>query len=363
MPRTTPARTWACHPAGRRHEGGCPPHEFVPYRPVVVPLSSRHSIGLLIALLVVEIGAVAALRSVGWVATGSGVRWFACLLAATLPLAIAAVLLVGSRFRFSLRTLLVITALVAVFLVVTGIPLGNAIDARRVTRRLNDSGAELWVQPPHGGFLEQIGHPVRANFESKHRAADLAPWLRPLAGDLLNVSANDEVREIVFDSDEQIAEFVADHAGFGNLDGLWVFGNVTPKGLRQLAEALPELPPISQASVSQISAPPEYLAALVDAHFLMLESPFPFPRPTSAQRSGSYRRLLGPKHFAAVAALPKLKVLFILGHDIADADVGLLANSESLEYIVLRRTTASEAAAERLREQLPDCRILLQGDE
>jgi hypothetical protein len=328
-----------------------------------VALSPRYRAGLLVALLVIEIGAVASLRSVGWVATGSGLLWFVSLLAATLPLVVAAALLFGSRFRFTLRALLVITALLAVFLVITGIPLRDAIDARRVTRRLVDAGAEISVEAPQQSAFAKLGYPVRPNVESQHRAADLAPWLRPIASEILAYPAHDEVRHIGFSSDGQIAEFAGDHEGFSNMDGLGLLGNITREGQQQLAQTLPELPPITRASSFSTPVTAEFLTALVDAQYLFLQSPYPPPRPTPAQRSGSYRRLLGPEHFAAIAALPNLKVLIIIGHDIADADVALLANSDSLEHIILRGTTASEAAVERLREQLPDCQILLQEDK
>ncbi len=327
----------------------------------VVQLSSRLRIALLVALLLVEIAAVAALRSAGWVATGSGILWLACLLAATLPLVIAAALLFGRKFRFSLRALLVIMALVAVFLVVTGIPLRDAIDARRITLKLVAGKADLRTEPPSESFLEGLGYSVLDRVYSTHRAADLAPWLRPLAGDVLKFPAHDEVRSISFNTDQQIADFASDPAGFTNVESIGVYGNVTPLGLRKLLESLPQLPAITQLAISGITVPPEFLSAFADAEYLMLEAPWPYPRPTPAQRRGSYRRLLGPEHFAAVAALPHLRVLCIQGHDVADADVALLANSKSLEHIIFNRTTVSEAAAKQLRQQLPDCQIHWHG--
>jgi hypothetical protein len=55
--------------------------------------------------------------------------------------------------------------------------------------------------------------------------------------------------------------------------------------------------------------------------------------------------------------LPKLKVLWIGGHDIADADLAELGASRSLEHIVLFHTTATSPAIEQLRRQLPNCDI------
>jgi hypothetical protein len=316
----------------------------------------------LFGLLLTEIGAVAALRYAGWLATGSGIRWLACLVAATLPLVIAAALLFGRKFRFSLRALLVIMALVAVFLVVTGIPLRDAIEVRRVTRRLVEAGADVNVDPPNRDFLERQGYSVRASVESKHRAAELAPWLRPLAGDALKFPAHDEVRSLGLNSDSQIDDFASDPATFVNLEEIAVYGKVTGQGLQRIVRLLPKLPKITQAQVFEISVPPEYLSALVDVQYLHLSPPWPWPRPARVGWPNTYPRQLGPEHFTALAALPNLRVLYIHGHDVADADVALLASSKSLEQIFFHRTTVSEAAADELRQQMPACRIYWEGE-
>jgi hypothetical protein len=291
----------------------------------------------------------------------------ACYVAAALPLAAAAALLFRKRLRFSLRTLLGIMALVVVFFVVTGVPLRDAIEARRMTRRLSDAGVQLTLEHASDDYLSMLGYPRRSAPIPPGARTELPPWLRPLADDLLRLPVDDEVLGVSFEFDHQIAEFCQNPDALKNLEGIGVWGRVSAEGLQHLVDALPPTSRISEVSVGQIPVEPATLRALDSVEYLHLESSWPYPRSAGFRGSArykwrrydgaSYADRLSYRHFAAIASLSQLKVLWIGGHDITDEDLAELGNSKSLKHIVLFHTTASSPAVERLRKLLPDCDI------
>jgi hypothetical protein len=142
-------------------------------------------IALLLTLLVGETALVFSLRLLGWHETGTAIRWLSALVLAVLPLAIAAILLVGHRFRFRLRTLLVAMALVAFFLAITVMPLQNALSSRRMSQRLLAAGATVHTASQFNKVYKQLAYDPRPAIPVSPEEPQLPVWLRPLAGDLL----------------------------------------------------------------------------------------------------------------------------------------------------------------------------------
>ena len=70
---------------------------------------------VLVVVLLLEAGLVISLRWLGWYGTGNAIKFAACLVVTFFPLLVACVLLIRRRLKFSVRTLLVATTLVAVF--------------------------------------------------------------------------------------------------------------------------------------------------------------------------------------------------------------------------------------------------------
>src|SRR5215204_6005174 len=94
----------------------------------------------LLVVLVTETALTVSLWHSGWLGTGSHLRLILCSVAAGLPLLLAATILFRHRFRFSLRGLLMIMALVAVFMFASVRPLLEAFDARQGSRLLTLNG-------------------------------------------------------------------------------------------------------------------------------------------------------------------------------------------------------------------------------
>lgn len=335
-----------------------------------VRFSTPLRVFLLAALLVTEISGVVALRRLGWFGTGSLVRWLACYAAAVLPLAVAAALLIRRRLRFNLRTLLGTMALVVLFFVVTGVPLRDAIEARRMSLKLSDAGVQLTVEHVSDDYLDMLGYARRSAPAPAQSRTELPPWLRPLADDLMRLPADDDVLGVSFEFDHQISTFCQNPAALRNLEAVSVWGRASADGMQQIIDSLPSTLRISEVSVGQVAVEPATLRALASVEFLHLESSWPYPRSAGFRGSARYkwRRYgssgyadrLTDRHFAAIASLPQLKVLWIGGHDIIDADLAELGASKSLQHVVLFRTTASTTAIDRLRELLPNCKIRIE---
>jgi hypothetical protein len=313
-------------------------------------LSTNVRVGLLIGLLLIEIAAVASLKEWGWLRTGSAIRWLACLAAAVLPLAVAAILLFGRRLRFSTRGLLAAMAVVAVFLVITGIPMRDAISQRRVTSRLISLGADLHGEPLLADYYAKLGYSQVGTAPINKR---FLPWVRPLLGERLSVLAHDEVLQIDFSSDQQIAEFVRQPSLFSNLRSVSVIPRVTPRGMELLRQAAQQPPSLSRVYVDDVAIPPGWLGAFPNVETVFLSVTTLPPRFGGA---GGGLRLVD-EHLADLAALPKLKVLTIRGHDLTQTKIGVLGQSTALEQIHFARTGLIVPDLQELKKALPKCTI------
>src|SRR5262249_14569475 len=155
-----------------------------------------------LTLLLGEVGWVAALRAFGWNTTNSRIEWLACLFWAGLPLVVAAIVLARHQLRFNVRTMLVAMALIATFLYLTVRPLQTAVSSRRASRAVLSAGATLHTISSWDNVYASLQYDPRTPAAKVLPAPELAPWLRPLARNLLSVPTDDSIREIWLGSDE-----------------------------------------------------------------------------------------------------------------------------------------------------------------
>ena len=301
-------------------------------------------IALLLTLLVGETALVFSLRLLGWHETGGAIRWISALGLAVLPLGIAAILLVH-RFRFGLRTLLVATALVALFLTVTVMPLQNALSSRRMSQRLLAAGASLHTASPFEDVYKRWGYDPRPKSPSPAEERELSVWLRPLAGDLLTIPTDDVIRQIWFDSDAQISILCRDPRAFRNLEGISVSQAVTPTGMEMLRRSLRKFTYLTYIHID-VDVPKGWLRSLEGITTLDLWG--------EQRRPGS--RLSG-EHLHDIAALRDLRVLWIFKYATNDADVEVLSRCKSLKHLILRKTAVTELGEQRLSAALPNCAV------
>jgi len=300
---------------------------------------------VLLTLLVVEVALVVSLRKFGWFETGGGIRWLGCLLVAVLPLVVAVAALFRRRFRFNLRVLLVATALVAFFLFWTVRPLQTAIDSRRASRLLLATGAQLHGWSSLDETYRQLQYDPRPGkgFPGKHGA--LPFWLRPLAGDLLSVPVDETVIEVWLTRDEQVLALCSEGAAFSHLERISVGPDVTKASMETLRQALPNFEYLTDLELL-VDVRADWLRSLQGIRTLQLTKPFAAPP-----------RRLSDEQLAAVAELPELQVLFILGYSNVDADIQILSRSKSLRHLVLKKTEVTKAGEKSLSRALPQCVI------
>lgn len=140
--------------------------------------SSSVRLAALVAMLLAELALVVGLRTVGWPQTAgvilNGLRWLAIAAAVVLPLGIAAVLLYRSRWRFSLRALLAVTAIVAAYCGLASAllqvperyrphPLSDSIRFELfAASATNPGGAQPQADPNTGKAIYLVGTPMIA---------------------------------------------------------------------------------------------------------------------------------------------------------------------------------------------------------
>jgi hypothetical protein len=300
---------------------------------------------LLLTLLVIEAALVVSLRAFGWFETGTGLRWIACLAAAILPLVMAAVVLLRHRFRFTLRTLLVAMALVATFLFITVRPLQNAISSRRASRLMLATGATLHTVSTFDNVYTKLNYDPRLPVKFRPVNQELPFWLLPLAGGLQKVPGDDAVKEIWLTSDEQIAQLCREPAAFRNLERISIIGqDISKAHLATVRHTLPEFARLTDIHLSEFDVPPDWLRSLSSIRTLVLWR----------ERQRAPTRL-SDEQLRAVATLPELRMLMILGYSTTDADIQILSGSKTLKHLILKQTLVTESGRRQLELALPDC--------
>ena len=230
-------------------------------------LSGRTS--LFVALLLIEVVLIVSLRTVGWLATGGAIRWMACLLAALLPLVVAAGMLINKR-RFSLQSLFAVVALVAVFLGVSALPLYEFHHARRLAKQLVSANATLHTDSSLDDFYSQIRYVPRPAPSIRTVGYDLPPWLKPFAGNSSAIPPDETVQEIWLDSDDQISTLCSAPSLLRNLTCISVAPGVTAAGMEELRTTLPKFPRLTHIHVSSVKIPKNWLPSLVNIRSLWI---------------------------------------------------------------------------------------------
>jgi hypothetical protein len=295
-------------------------------------------------LLVGEVAWAVSLRDYGWGATNGGIRWTTCLVGAILPLIAAAVMLGRHRMRFNLRTILIAMALIATFLYLSVRPLQKALSSRRGSQSLLAAGATLRTYSSWDSVYAQLKYDPRPT-AIPPVDQQLAFWLRPLAGNLLNIPPDDTVREIWLVSDEQVAELCSNARAFSNLERISIDAAVTPAATETLLQALPTFARLTDLQFG-VAVKKGWLRSLPNIRTLSLWAEGPLTG-----------RSLSDEQLRDIAALPDLRVLNIFMYATKDADIQILAASKTLKHVILKKTAATQSGADKLSAAMPDCVI------
>jgi hypothetical protein len=303
--------------------------------------SASLRIGLLLVLLVGEVAWFALLRTFGWNSTNAKFVWALCLIGALLPLIVAAVALGRQRMRFTSRAMLVATALVAAFLFFTIRPLQTAWTSRRASQALMAARATLSTESSWDGVYRQLAYDPRTA-STAQSSQQLAPWLRPLAGDLVKIPPADSVREIWLGSDAQIEALCNEAASFPNLERLGIGGG-TPAAMEKLRQVIPKFARLSELLLD-VDLPYGWFRSLPRIHTLSLWAE---GRPAGTK--------IPTEQLRDIAALPDLRVLDIFLYAETDADVKVLSTSKSLRRLILKKTAVTAAGPKQLSAAMPEC--------
>jgi hypothetical protein len=308
-------------------------------------MSPARRTAALVTLLMGEVVLTAAMRRLGWLGTGHTLRWLACAAIALAPLVVAALVLLRNRFRFSVRGLLAATTMAALFVWLSVTPLLEAYEARRGAQQLIAAGAELRKASWLDQFYRDIGHDPRRP-RAEPSAPALPPWLRPLAGDVIQLPPDDSVREIWLDSDMEVLILCKTAARFRGVENIDVTSPVTGQALDRLLAALDECPSLSALMLNGVPLPKDLPPSMhrIRTLFLWVEGPLE-GRPLAVER------------LREAAELPALEVLMISGYLVQGDDLQALAGSASLRRIILRRTGTAASAQRALAESMPTCVI------
>jgi hypothetical protein len=164
---------------------------------------------LLLALLASESALALSLHTLGWFETGGLLRQAACALLALLPLVVAVALVARRRFRFSIQVMLIATALLALFMWISVLPLYEALAARRGTQALFAVKASPREFCSNEEYFVRVGYDPRPAPPPPPASRPVPPWLRPLAGEALRFPVDAAVREIKLQDDQQVAALAA----------------------------------------------------------------------------------------------------------------------------------------------------------
>jgi hypothetical protein len=247
------------------------------------------------------------------------------------------------RFRFSLRSLLLLVAVVA-------IPLASHVNRVRNQRLVV---AEL--SSVGGGVIYDY------DFQQPSLQEPTGPrWLRSMVGDDFFA----QVSEVDINHDQVTDQMLARIATLPALSNLLLCsGRISDSGLGHLAELSTlqrvdvQSPGISDASLAQlakikglkyltVSSPKltdaglEYIAKLKELEDLAI---------TTENVTGD--------GLAQIAKLPHLKDLYIVSEELTDAGLVHLHRAPKLKKIILFKGKVTQVGIERLREARPGCMV------
>lgn len=308
---------------------------------------ASHRLWWLLALLAAESLLALSLHTLGWFETGGLLRQAACALLALLPLAAAIYLVARRRFHFSLRAMLIATALLAAFLWISVLPLYEAIASRRGAMALAATKVDVRDYCSNDEYFLRIDYDPRPPAPPKPAVRPLPIWLRPLAGNAMRLPVDAAVLEVKLNDDAQAIALAANVERFPSLRYIGVYTRgLTAPGIAAVFQTLPKAPQLVQYHMT-CPVPKGILRQAAGVRCIWIDS------------GARLANTIGSDVLNDLAALPKLEQLDLRHVKISDADLQLLAQSASLRRIVLRAEGTTPAGIERLEASMPGCKIIV----
>ena len=202
--------------------------------------NSKGKLLFLFSMLILEVALIFLLKKFGLLGIGTGIQFVVSLLFVLLPLVIAGAVLLRNRLRFSLWAMMIGTAMIAIFLSLSMIPLFRYRTARQ-------GSAKLLVAKGHvveglKNFRWYETYKLDPLPEKQPAPPDTLPlWLASFSSGMKDVPRDADVSQIVFMNDEQCKIFAENWKRFTNLRMLGINRGVSSEGFKLLQDIIPKL--------------------------------------------------------------------------------------------------------------------------
>ena len=303
---------------------------------LITRMSVRLTTVVLVTVLIIEVAISVSLRWLGWYGTGSAIQFSACLVFTLLPLLIAFVILLHKRLKFSVRSLLLVTALSAFFLVLSLMPILRHRAARQSSAQLLTAKVTINEGMDWDNFYRQIAlHPP-----TKLPLADddaLPWWLTSLITKTDSIPTDNSVRDIWLSSDNQCQILAENWERLSSLQSVSISRGVSTEGFRLLQDVLPRFEHLDSVVTNDVTVPSDWYGSLKNIRTLWVWG-----------EGASRGTLFDDKHLDEIVSLSNLEMFMVLGYAFSDRDARTLAKSDSIKRIVLRGTAVTTAGESEL---------------
>ncbi len=293
-------------------------------------MSDRKTTVFLLFVLLLETTLVVSLRWLGWYGTGNAIQLAACLFVTLLPLLVAIVVLLRRRLKFTVRSLLVATTLVALFLVLSLLPLVRHRAARQVSSRLLGANATINEGLDWDDFYTQI-ELDRPPILTLANADAIPPWLTSFTTTTDAIPPDDAVRSIWLNTDRQCRILAENWERLPSLQSVSITRGVSTEGFRLLQDVLLQIEHLDSVHTNDVSIPPNWYESLTNVRTLCVWG-------EGASRGTPFDK----KHLKDIASLPNLEMFMVLGYAFDDDDARTLATSNSIRRVILRGTAVTK---------------------
>ena len=292
-------------------------------------ISSRGTMSVLLFVLMVEAMVVVSLRWLGWYGTGNAFVFVGCLIVTALPLVAALAVLIRRRLKFSLRSLLAATMFVALFLVLSMMPLVRHRSERQTSMRLLAVNATVNEGKEWGDFYSQFELNPPPKLVAS-RAFAVPSWLAAFTRATEAIPPDDTVRSIWLNSDQQCQVLAANWERLPSLQSVSVTRGVSTEGFQLLQDVLPRFRHLHCVHTHDVAVPPNWYKALTNIRTLWVWG------------EGAFRgKPFDEEHLGDITRLSNLEMLMVLGYAFDDQDARELATSTSIKRVILRGTAVT----------------------
>ena len=247
-----------------------------------------------------------------------------------LPLLAVIAILSRRRLRFSLRSLLLATTLVACFLVLSLLPLLQHRAARNVSSRLLAANVTINEGMDWDNFYAQIKlGPTRKPILAD--SANVPPWLTSFTVASSATPPDNAVRSIWLQTDQQCRLFADNWDRLPSLQSVGIGNGVSAKGFQLLQQVLPQLTQLDSVFTNDVLAPPNWYESLTNIRTLWVWG-------EGASRGTPFDK----EHLKSIASLSNLEMFMVLGYSFNDDDARTLASSDSIRRVIFRGTAVTQ---------------------